>query len=102
PDTVADEDLPAKRAEQDDPLHHAHEPEREVGPLQEEPRVLQTAEEDAHQEDGERVVPAERGDDDARVAVVRALEPLRAGGEAARQVAALARAPSAPALAGAV
>ncbi len=49
-DAVADEQLAAERAEEDDALHDADEPGREVGALQGEARVLQPAEQERDEE----------------------------------------------------
>ena len=68
-DAVADEQLAAERAEEDQPLHDADEPRREVGALQRVARVLQAAEQERDEADGERVVARERRDHDPRVAV---------------------------------
>ena len=78
---VADEQLAAERAEEDQPLHHADEPGREVGALQRVAGVLEPAEQERDEHDGERVVARERGDDDAGVAVAAA-----AAGRAGRAV----------------
>ena len=45
-DAVADEQLAAERREEDDPLHHADEPGREVGALERVARVLEAADEE--------------------------------------------------------
>src|SRR4051812_49881853 len=86
---VADQELPAERAEQDQPLHDADEARWEVGSLQCEARVLQPAEQERDEADSERVVARERGDDDAGVAIRRRREAARI--ERVSEVAVLAR-----------
>ena len=77
PDAVADEQLAAERAEEDDPLDHADEPGREVGALERVARVLEPADQERDEADRERVVAGERGDDDPRVAVAELLQAVR-------------------------
>ena len=91
PQPVADQQLAAEGAEEDDPLHHADEPRREVGALQREPGVQEPADEHRDEADGERVVAGERRDDDPRVAERRRLQALRAAVERVRELADLAR-----------
>ena len=84
---VADEQLAAERAEEDDPLHHADEPGGEVDALERVARVLEPADQERDEHDRERVVAGERGDDDPRVAVARcwqAVRRRRAGGGSRR------------------
>src|SRR5262249_25113417 len=76
PEAVPDQELTPERAEEDDSLHHADQPRREVGALEVEARVLEPAQKDRDQADGERVVAAEGGEDDSAVAEVRALQAL--------------------------
>ena len=71
-------------------LHHPDEAGWEVGPLQREAGVAETADQERDQHDRERVVARERGDDDARVAVARLLQAARV--EQVAEVADLARA----------
>src|SRR5438105_1197496 len=66
-----------------------------VSALERVPRVLEPADQEGDEEDGERVVAGERGDDDPGVAVVLPLEPVRVGVERVAEVAVLARAPEA-------
>ena len=88
-DPIAHQHLAAERAEQDQALHHADEPRREVGTLQRVAGVLQAAEQERDEADGERVVAREGGDHDSGVAVARRRQPARI--ERVTEVAVLAR-----------
>ena len=76
-DAVADEELAAEHREQDDSLHDPDEARGEVRALQRVARVLEAAHQEGDEHHGERVVPRERRNDDARVAVVRLLQAPR-------------------------
>ena len=89
---VAEKELTTERAEEDDALHDADEPGREIGPLEREAAVLQPAEQHRHDAYREWVVAGERGDDDSRVAEGGGLKAVRAAVERVREVADLARA----------
>jgi len=85
---VAREDLAAERREEDDPLDHADEAGREIGALERVAGVLEAAEQERDEDDCERVVAAEGGDDKAvkkKAPAKTAKQPARAKQPASRR-----------------